>query len=449
MGHEPRARSHEHFRSLALAGLAWLLFAVPAWAASNPAIRILIVKTQAEAQAALAAIRGGTPFEQVVRERSIGPERQRGGYLGHVDPAGLSTEIRAALERTRPGQLSGIFPANGGFAVLQVLTDEEERQALADEQKQREARDELRRGVRAGEAGDIETARQALEHAIQLDPVLQDAHFNLGIAYWRLGRKEEAIRAMQEAARLNPADGDAQMRLGNWLYETGRAAEAVERFERVATIQPDSAAIWRRLGEVYAAAGKYDAAVRAYRRHLDLLGRDDAGVAAAWLQAALRAKDGPAAVEAAKVYRRAQPGSAGFFALGEALLLNGDAAGAVRELEMGVSLAPASAPARSSLAAAYMALGQKEQAAEQLMRAIDLDPDPRYYWRLSRLYRDTGRFDLALVALRDGVDAAAAKAPALQPDMLEELAGLYEKADMRTEAESARQQATALRAAKR
>ena len=436
--------------SIALAGLICLLSAMPAWSEdSGPAIRIFIAKTRGEADAALAAIRGGKPFDQIVRERSIGPERQRGGYLGHVDAEGVSSAIRAALERTRPGQVSPVFQAEGGFAILQVLDAKQEQEALAAEQALRDAREEWRRGTQAGQAGDLEAARQALERAVRMDPTLQDAHFNLGIALWRLGKKDEAIKAMQEATRLRPSDGDAQMRLGNWLYETGRVPEAIERFERVATMEPESPAIWRRLGEAYSAATKYEAAVRAYRRHLELLGRDDLGASAAWLQAALRAKDGPAAVEAAKVYRRVQTGSTGFFAMGEALLLNGDAAGAVRELEMAISLTPASAPGRFSLAAAYANLGKPEQAAEQLIRAIDLSPEPNYYLQLSRLYRHTNRVDLAIVALRDGVDAAATKAPTLQPDMLDELADLYERADMRHQAESARTQAKALRAEKR
>jgi DNA-binding SARP family transcriptional activator len=91
-------------------------------------------------------------------------------------------------------------------------------------------------------------------------------------------------------------------------------------------------------------------------------------------------------------------------------------------------------------------MGKAEAAAERLLRAVQLEPDnPTRYRTLARLYEGTGRLDLAIVALRDGVSAAAASSRDLQAEMSEELATLYERAGMSREAERERLQAKSLR----
>jgi len=149
-------------------GLSWILIltvlilAAPhstVWAGTAPPqsapIRILVLKTEAEARAAVADLADGIPFEQLVRQLSIGPERERGGYLGRVSLAGLSAAARAALAKTPPGRVSPIFPAENGFALVQVLTNQqaqelEERSRREPEAQELLARDGTRPGRRPG-----------------------------------------------------------------------------------------------------------------------------------------------------------------------------------------------------------------------------------------------------------------------------------------------------------
>ena len=70
------------------------------------------------------------------------------------------------------------------------------------------------------------------------------------------------------------------------------------------------------LAQAYDAAGRARAAVGAYRRALGLLGRDDPALLEALLAAAMRAPDGPAAVEAARKLRGIRPGHEGFVTVG-------------------------------------------------------------------------------------------------------------------------------------
>ncbi|HEX7548543.1 MAG TPA: peptidylprolyl isomerase, partial [Candidatus Methylomirabilis sp.] len=128
----------------------------------TPAIRLLVVPTQIQARDAIIQATSGVPFDQIVREQSTGPERARGGYLGRVDPATLSPSVRAALAKTRVGRLSPAFETEGGFGVLQVLTDREEREAEARLLRKPEALDLLGKGIDLGKQGDVEGAVKLL-----------------------------------------------------------------------------------------------------------------------------------------------------------------------------------------------------------------------------------------------------------------------------------------------
>ena len=411
-----------------------------------PGIRILVVKTEAEARDALAAYTAGVPFDRLVRERSIGPGRERGGYLGRVDAASVSPPVRAVVAKTPRGRASPVFGTEDGFAVVYVLTVGEEEELEARLQREPEAQTLLERGTALGKAGDLEGAESVLRQAIALNPDLADAHFNLAIVQRRRGNRDAAIAEMRSVVQLHPGDFEAQVHLGTWLFEGGLYPEACEAFERAATLQMDSGDAWLRLARSYEAAGKAKAAVGAYRQAIALAGRNDPALYDALLRVAMQAKDGPTAVEAARKLRPLQPGHRGYLVLGEALLLNGEAEAAVQEYEKAVALAPTSATAQAGLGSAYARMGKAEAAAERLLRAVQLEPDnPTRYRTLARLYEGTGRLDLAIVALRDGLGAAAASPRDLQAEMSEELATLYDRAGMSREAGQERLRAKSLR----
>ena len=422
--------------ALALVGMVLAPAArTPAETPLTPGIRILVVKTEAEARSAVAAFNEGVSFDRLVRERSIGPSAERGGYLGRVDPASLSPEARAALATTRRGRLSAVFRTGVGFAVIQVLTELEEQEVEARARGEREGRELFKQGSDMGARGDLEGAVRLLQRATQLDPNIADAHYNLAIAYGKLKRFDAAIAAMREAVRLRPDDAEAQMHLGGWLSDRGLHAEASQAYERGATLLMDSREAWLKLAQSYDAAGKARAAVAAYQRVLALLGRDDPALVGALFRVAMKAGDGPTAVEAAQKLRAFQSGYQGFLNLGEALLLNGQAEAAVREFQKASALAPSSVKAHGGLASAYARLGQGEAAAESYQRALRLDPkNPELYGRLAHVYEEMGRLDLAIVALRDGVSAADTSPVSLQAELGEQLVALYEKAGMTREA---------------
>jgi tetratricopeptide (TPR) repeat protein len=422
----------------------------PIWAETalprSVPIRILVLKTEDEVRAALADLGRGIPFERLVRQLSIGPERERGGYLGRVDPAGLSPAAKTALAKTPPGRISPIFPAEDGFAVIQVLTSREEQELEEKGHRGAEAQELLQRGTSLGQAGDLEAAEDLLKRATELNPDLVDAHYNLAIIYRRQQKLDAAIATMNRVILLRPDDYDAHMRLGAWQFERGQYAESCAMYEKAAILRMDSREAWLRLAQSYDAAGRARAAVGAFRRAMDLQDFSDPALDRALLRVAIQAQDGPTAVLAARKLQALQSGHESFLALGEALLLNGDVDAGIQEYQKAVALSPNSAPAQAGLGTAYAKAGQVDAAVEHFLRAMQLEPgNPAYYRQLARLYERQGRLDLAIVAQRDGVTAALVASGILAAQMSDELAALYDRAGMGHEAAQERLRAQSLR----
>ena len=412
---------------------------------TTPPVRSLVVATEADAQAALDALKAGKPFDALVREKSIGPEKERGGYLGRVEFATLSSEVAAALSKTRPGDLSAIFKTEKGYGILQVVT-EKEAQELDARVKREDGSELLRRGVELGRAGDLEGAVALLKQAVERDPTLANAYYNLAIAYRRLNRTEEAIQSMRETTRLQPKDFDAFMRLGDWLAASSKTVDAIASYENASLIQMDSKDAWRALAQTYEKARRDKDALGAYRRLMALTGRSETSVIETCLRLAFKLQDGSAAVEAARELQSVRSTRETFLLLADAYLLNGEWQPAIREYQKGILLAPNSVEGRLGLGKAYARTGQFEPAAEQFLKVVQLQPDRvDTYQELSGVYEQMGRLDLAIVAMRDGVAAANGLAPAEQAKILERLAGLYEKAGMTRDAELQHERAKSLR----
>ena len=85
-------------------------------------------------------------------------------------------------------------------------------------------------------------------------------------------------------------------------------------------------------------------------------------------------------------------------------------------------------------------------ARKEVVVAVRLEPNqPDPYQALSRLYEQSGRLDLAIVALRDGINASASAAPTVRAELADRLAILYERAGMSREAEAEHYRAQTLR----
>ena len=88
-------------------------------------IRLIIVRTEAEANAVSTRLQAGARFEDLAKTLSIDRSASAGGYIGTFAVAQLRPEFQAALAGLRPGQVSLPFMLGREFALIQLVTDEE------------------------------------------------------------------------------------------------------------------------------------------------------------------------------------------------------------------------------------------------------------------------------------------------------------------------------------
>jgi serine/threonine protein kinase/Tfp pilus assembly protein PilF len=115
-----------------------------------------------------------------------------------------------------------------------------------------------------------EKLRVAAEKAIQMDPLLEEAHIALGRMHARDGQWEAAEKSFREAIRLNPNRSDTYIQFADWLLEpVGRMADAIEELRRAEKLDPLSTDVKHNLATALMAVGRYDEAAAIIKKLLD------------------------------------------------------------------------------------------------------------------------------------------------------------------------------------
>jgi peptidyl-prolyl cis-trans isomerase C len=109
-------------------------------------VRLLHImnKTQTDAELTLQEIRAGKPFEQVARERSIDPFRDKGGDMGFVGRNDVIPEISRVAFSLQEGGLSPILRSNQGYHIIKVF----KKHAKGETRDLSEIRDEISQRLR-------------------------------------------------------------------------------------------------------------------------------------------------------------------------------------------------------------------------------------------------------------------------------------------------------------
>jgi tetratricopeptide (TPR) repeat protein len=123
----------------------------------------------------------------------------------------------------------------------------------------------------------FEQAVLYLEKAQAAKPQDAEAHNNLGVALYKLGKSDDAIACYQQAIKIKPDYRDALNNLGNIFYERGQSfhaqektSEAILNYEQALRYTPDNLDILTRLAELQRNAGKIEEACEFYKRIVGL-----------------------------------------------------------------------------------------------------------------------------------------------------------------------------------
>jgi tetratricopeptide (TPR) repeat protein len=116
----------------------------------------------------------------------------------------------------------------------------------------------------------FEKGLKNFQDAAALDPKLEIAKLNQGIAQLNLTRIDPARQLLEEAVKQRPEDPNAWFNLGLLYKNTDNPQGAVDAFVRVTRIDPEDADTWYFLGASYSQSKQYPQAIDAFRHALKL-----------------------------------------------------------------------------------------------------------------------------------------------------------------------------------
>lgn len=118
------------------------------------------------------------------------------------------------------------------------------------------------------EAGALRDAKNHFKQALDLDPGLVPAHYNLGRVGQLLGQAEEAAAHYRRALQLDPGHSEALNNLGIILQGQQHLGAAREHFEKAAVRNPVFVDAYNNLGNVLASQQRWDDAQRQFQAAL-------------------------------------------------------------------------------------------------------------------------------------------------------------------------------------
>jgi tetratricopeptide (TPR) repeat protein len=98
-------------------------------------------------------------------------------------------------------------------------------------------------------------AAEMYRRVVELAPNWVEAHINLGVVLYQMGRAEEACTEFRSAVHLDPRSGISCYNLGCVLEEQGKVDEAIEHLRRAARTVPDHADVHFNLALAYEKRG--------------------------------------------------------------------------------------------------------------------------------------------------------------------------------------------------
>ena len=108
---------------------------------------------------------------------------------------------------------------------------------------------------------ELANMRMAAEKAIQLDPLLAEAHAAAGEAYARDGQWSQSEKSFSRALKIDPNSSTSDSNLAvNLLLPLGRVEEAIERLRAAENTDPLSQRVQFRLAYALLIAGRFDEA---------------------------------------------------------------------------------------------------------------------------------------------------------------------------------------------
>jgi Flp pilus assembly protein TadD len=296
--------------------------------------------------------------------------------------------------------------------------------------------------------GKLETAVQALTRASELKPTIPSAHMFRGIALFQINSVDAAVEQLKEEIKIQPNDTEALTWLGIIEIQAGRPEDACGPLDQAAKLNPSDQNVL-----FYQVRAHTLAAQRAFRS-LYKINPDSWYVHRAQAEIDSEAHQPDKAIVEYKAAIKSRPGDPDLFEaladeeqkvghpldatndyqtvlklhpndpialfnLGKIQVETGDPAQGVAYLRQAADAHAAPAPTDFYLGLGLSKLGQNEEAAVWLERALTNSPSDFIlqsdYYELVRVYQKLGRKDDSQRALDQLKRLKAQSAPGGQP----------------------------------
>jgi len=282
------------------------------------------------------------------------------------------------------------------------------------------ARALLGQGLAHLEHARYEPAAEALERAVQLDPTLTLAQYDLGVCYFAQGRFADAHGAFDKALLLNPHHRFTAYYLARLDLMEGSLHAAIAKFTSLGDSQPVADESYY-LGSAYFRKGELEPAIRSLRKAIALKPEDSRAhfLLARVYQKAGRSKEAKKQFALSEQFRGAdQERARDILACDNAL----DSQDRERAIERCRELLDGADPVK--LVSLGIALGKRqlhEPAIEPFRKAARLDPEdfePHYnlgltYFRMKNYAAARGPLETAVALRPEYFDAVSLLGSAL------------------------------------
>jgi len=249
----------------------------------------------------------------------------------------------------------------------------------------------------AYQAGDMSKAEKICKKILARTPGNSDVIHLLGALYYQNGKHSLAITYFQKAVQLNPMLTQAHVNLGKVLQENGQIDEAIACYEKAIALAPHLAMAHNNLGFVLQEKGLIEEAGACYKRALDC----DPGLALAHNNMGVYLEKKDAYEQAIPHFLKAIRLKPNFmeahFNLASVLLKIGRVDDAVSVYRNIIHLNPDNTDAYMELGDIYHKKRQLESAVECLLKALKLNPGLFYIsYNLGNILKDKEAFDEAI-----------------------------------------------------
>jgi tetratricopeptide (TPR) repeat protein len=233
--------------------------------------------------------------------------------------------------------------------------------------------------------------------ALDEDPKLAEAEYNLGVLAERQGKRDVAAAHYRAALKRKPTLKEAAENLAVMAQNEGRIPEAVRAYEGILETHPEDASVRARLAEVHRARGDHERAMEFARQALIREPKTLNAYKVMMLSYLDRKQVSMAKLVALRALKIDESDPELYHTIGLILLSENDSAKARLQFQKAVEVRPDYLPAHMMLARMAMLQENYQGAEEHLRRVLQSNGNnAEAHLDLGVAYRGQGQHDKAL-----------------------------------------------------